>query len=194
MLERGITAEILGGHMAKNDNAHAVRLSESIVKYVGQSAADEVAEKFPLSKSADIEKKHVWAENICRYLEENLEEEKVLQIRKECKCGDGRSTADKLIKYLNQAGNIEGMVALFNQRETFASLEYISDNKVLFCYPRCYCGCVKRVPRELSKTWCYCTLGYTESMFKQVFQKDVKATLVKSIKTGADSCVIEMQW
>lgn len=180
--------------MAKNDNAHAVRLAESMTKYTGQSLAAEVAEKFPLSKSADIEKKHVWAENICGYLEENLGEEKVLQIRKECKCGDGRSTADKLIKYLNQAGSIEGMVALFNQRENFASLEYISDNKVLFCYPQCYCGCVKRVPRELSKAWCYCTLGYTESMFKQVLVKDVKATLLQSIKTGADSCVIEVQW
>ncbi|MBQ8597052.1 MAG: hypothetical protein IJ409_04600 [Lachnospiraceae bacterium] len=180
--------------MAKNDNAHAVRLAEGMVTYVGQNAACELAEKYPLPKSADIEKKHAWAENICEYLEERFEEEKILQIRKECKCGDGRSTANKLIKYLNQAGSIEGMVALFNKKETFASMEYLSDNKVLFCYPQCYCGCVKRVSRELSRTWCYCTLGYAESMFKQVLQKDVKATLLKSIKTGADSCVIEVEW
>lgn len=180
--------------MAKNDNAHAVRLAESVIKHAGQDRAADLAEKYPLSKSADIKKKFTWAQNICGYLEEHFEEETVIQLRKECKCGDGRSTANKLIKYLKQAGNVEGMVSLFNQKETFASLEYISDRKVRFCYPQCYCGCVKRVPEELSKIWCYCTLGYTESLFKEVFGTEVKATLLKSIKAGGDKCVMEVEW
>lgn len=73
-------------------------------------------------------------------------------------------------------------------------MEYMSDNRILFCYPECYCACVKRVPHELSKTWCYCTLGNAEGIFSKVFGKDVKVTLLRSIKNGADKCVIEVEW
>lgn len=95
---------------------------------------------------------------------------------------------------MNKADNIKEFVCLFNEKETFACLEYISDNKIQFCYPECYCACVKRVPQELSKTWCYCTLGNAEGIFSNVFKTDVKVTLLESIKTGADKCVIEVEW
>ena len=95
---------------------------------------------------------------------------------------------------MKKADSIKELAYLFNQNETFASLEYISENKILFCYPECYCPCVKRVPEELSETWCYCTLGNAEGIFSEVFKKDVKVTLLKSIKTGADKCVIEVEW
>ncbi len=85
-------------------------------------------------------------------------------------------------------------VYLFNKKETFACLEYISDNKIRFCYPECYCSCVKRVPRELLKTWCDCTLGNAEGIFSNVFKTDVKVTLLESIKTGTDKCMIEVEW
>ena len=83
---------------------------------------------------------------------------------------------------------------LFSQKESFAFLEYISDNKIRFCYPECYCACVKRVPQELLKTWCYCTLGNAEGIFSKVFGTNVKVTLLESIKTGADKYVIEVEW
>ncbi len=83
---------------------------------------------------------------------------------------------------------------LFSQKESFAFLEYISDNKIRFCYPECYCSCVKRVPQELLKTWCYCTLGNAEGIFSKVFGTNVKVTLLESIKTGADKYVIEVEW
>ena len=124
----------------------------------------------------------------------NFDTDTIKTIRKECRCNDGKSIAGKLLKYLNKADSIKGFVDLFNQNETFAFLEYISDNKILFCYPECYCACVKRVPQELSETWCYCTLGNAEGIFSKVFKKDVKVTLLKSIKTGADQCVIEVEW
>ena len=95
---------------------------------------------------------------------------------------------------LIRKNSIEEFVNIFNQNETFALMEYVSDNRILFCYPECYCACVKRVPHELSKTWCYCTLGNAEGIFSKVFEKDVKVTLLKSIKTGADKCVIEVEW
>ena len=95
---------------------------------------------------------------------------------------------------MNKTDSIEELVNKFNQNETFAWIEYISDNKVLFCYPECYCACVKRVPQELSKTWCYCTLSNAERIFSKVFKKDVKVTLLESIKSGSNRCVIEVKW
>lgn len=180
--------------MAKNENAHSVRLVESLRLHTGPDEAAAFEEKYPLSKSANIEKKFEWAANACAYLEERFDADEVTAIRKDCRCNDGRSIAAKLLKYLNRAGSIEEFVNLFNQGETFASLEYISDHKIRFCYPQCYCACVKRVPRELSKTWCLCTLGNAEGIFREVFKKPVKAALLASIKSGADKCVIEIEW
>ncbi len=180
--------------MAKNDNAHSVRLVDSLERHVGDDAAKELEGNYPLSKSANYEKKFQWAKSVCNYLEEHFDTDTIIRVRKECRCNDGKSIADKLKKYLKKADSIEEFVHLFNENETFAFLEYISDNKILFCYPECYCACVKRVDQELSRTWCYCTLGNAEGIFSKVFKKDVKVTLLKSIKTGADRCVIEVEW
>lgn len=180
--------------MAKNDNAHSIRLAQSLERNAGYDIANQFVEKHPLSKSANIEKKYQWAKIICNHLEEHFDTDTIIKIRKECRCNDGKSIARKFLKYLNKADSVKEFVYSFNQNETFASLEYISDNKLLFCYPECYCACVKRVPQELSKTWCYCTLGNAEGIFSEVFRKDVKVTLLESIKTGADKCVIEVEW
>ncbi|MBD5085345.1 MAG: hypothetical protein HDT33_09925 [Clostridiales bacterium] len=180
--------------MAKNDNAHSVRLVESLDRNAGHDTAEECEKKYPLSKSAGVEKKYEWAKNVCSYLEEHFDIDTTITIRKDCRCNDGKSIANKLLRYLNKANSIEEFVNIFNQNETFAFMEYVSDNRILFCYPECYCACVKRIPLELSKTWCYCTLGNAEGIFSKVFRKDVKVTLLKSIKTGSDKCVIEVEW
>lgn len=180
--------------MAKNDNAHSIRMVESLRKNVGTEAAEEFEKTYVLSKSASVDKKYEWAKKVCSYLEENYDTSTLISVRKECRCNDGKSIAKKLLKHLNKAADIEEFVRFFNQNETFASLEYISEHKILFCYPQCYCPCVKRVPQELPKTWCYCTLGNAEGIFRNVFKQDVKVSLLESIKSGSDKCVIEVEW
>lgn len=180
--------------MAKNDNAHSIRMVESLNKYVGADYATDFESRYPLGKSADINKKFEWAKATSNYLEEHFDNNTLLQLRKDCRCNDGKSNADKVLKYLNKASSIQEFVEFFNKSETFASLEYVSDNKILFCYPECYCSCVKRVDQELSKTWCYCTLGNAEGVFTKVFKKDVQVNLLESIKTGGSKCVIEVEW
>lgn len=180
--------------MAKNDNAHSVRLVDSLRKLAGNNEAECFEEKYPLTKSANIEKKYEWAKNACDYLEEHFDTETIKEIRKECRCNDGKSIAIKILKYWNKVNSVEQFVNDFNENETFAVLEYISDNKILFCYPECYCACIKRVPKEISKTWCYCTVGNAEGIFREVFKKDVKVELLASIKTGGNKCVIEVEF
>lgn len=180
--------------MSKNDNAHSIRLVDSLDKNAGHNAAKEFEKTYPLSQSANIEKKYEWARITCSYLEEHFDTDTIIKIRKDCRCNDGKSIANKLLKYLNKTDDIKEFVNMFNQNETFAFIEYVSDHRILFCYPECYCACVKRIPLKLSKTWCYCTLGNAEGIFSKVFKKDVEVTLLESIKTGADRCVIEVKW
>lgn len=180
--------------MPKNDNAHSLRLVESLKNNNCPELAEQLEKEYPLSKSATIEKKFEWASRVCALLEANLAEEEIIKVRKECRCNDGKSIAKKLLKYLNRAESIESFVNEFNQNESFASLEYISNHKLIFCYPECYCPCVKRVPGAVSRTWCYCTLGNAEGIFREVFQKDVRVTLEESIKTGAKRCAMVVEW
>ncbi len=180
--------------MPKNDNAHSLRLVESLKNNNCPELAEQLENQYPLSQSASIEKKFEWAQHACEFLEKHLAEEELIKVRKECICNDGKSNAKKMLKYLNKASDTKEFVELFNQNENFASMEYISENKLLFCYPECYCGCVKRIPENLTKTWCYCTIGNAESMFREVFQKDVKVTLIESIKTGAKRCAMVVEW
>lgn len=180
--------------MPKNDNAHSVRMVNSIRRNIGDEAAKQLEEKYPLSKSADVKKKCDWALNTCNYLEEQFDLDTIIDLRKECRCNDGKSIAKKILKYWDGASSTEQFVKLFNENETFASFEYISENKMLFCYPECYCACVKRAQQNIPKTWCYCTLGNAEGIFEEVFKKDVKVSLLDSIIAGADRCVIEVEW
>ena len=66
--------------MPKNDNAHALRLAESLKKNNCPKLAEQLANQYPLSKSASIEKKFDWAEHACSFLEENLKEEEIIKI------------------------------------------------------------------------------------------------------------------
>lgn len=181
--------------MPKNDNAHSIRLVESITQHAGAAAAADFAEALPLSKAANPEKKLEWAQNACLYLENHFDSDAVVRIRKDCRCNDGKSIANKLLKYLSKAADTRQFVEAFNAKETFARLEYRAENKILFCYPQCYCACIKRLPENLSKTWCYCTLGNAECIFREVFQRDdIKVSLPESIKSGGNRCVIEVEW
>ena len=180
--------------MAKNDNAHAIRFADSLRAVGGDNEAETFAGLYPLSKSADIEKKFQWAQNVCAYLEERFDAETIIRIRKDCRCNDGSSIAKKLLKYWKASDSTEQFVEAFNQKETFAALEYIAENRIRFCYPECYCACVKRVPGSLPKTWCYCTMGNAEGIFRVVFGESARVSLIETIKSGAARCVMEVEW
>ncbi len=180
--------------MAKNDNAQSLRLVDSIRKHAGDDLAQEMEACYPLSKSATFDKKYEWAQHACSFLESHLAETTILSIRKECRCNDGKAIAKKLLRYLHQTETIAQFVQAFNAKENFASLEYVSEHQLVFCYPACYCACVKHVPQPLSKTWCLCTLGNAEGIFTEVFKTEVKVSLLESIKTGGSKCRIAVEW
>lgn len=50
-----------------NDNSHTIRMVESIKAVIGDKEANEFEEKYPLSKSANLNRKFEWAKEACEY-------------------------------------------------------------------------------------------------------------------------------
>jgi hypothetical protein len=178
--------------MAKNDNPHSIRLFDSIVKHSDKKTAEEIAYKMPLSKSADFVKKFAWAESICTDLEKKFDKATVKNIRMDCACGPEMGKIKKLKEIYLKSVDINDFAVKLNKLDQGFSVEI--KNKALFLiYPQCYCSCVKRVDKIISKTWCYCTLGYTQKMFENILDRKVKVELIESIKSGGKICKIKIE-
>jgi hypothetical protein len=137
--------------MAKNDNPHALRLTEAIRDLHGDSIADDFAATLPLTKSADVDKKYSWACQICDVLNEQYRVDEASKIRRACRCGDRKTMALEISGCIIKAGNLAGGCELFSQKNKFAFLEYVDEHEVVFGYHACVCSCIKRsagnVPR-----------------------------------------------
>lgn len=178
--------------MTKNDNAHALRLCNSLAVHCGNEAAEALTSEYPLSKSAGVEKKFEWANNICRFLNERYDNETVMSIRMDCACGPETGKCKKVKEMFDKSLNPEAFVDRVNKLNLGYTLEYDGENYFLI-YPRCYCSCVKNIPKNVPEAWCYCTIGYTKKLFEFVFEGEVEAELINSVKLGADNCRIRVK-
>lgn len=177
--------------MPKNDNPHAVRLMNSLIAAGKKEAAATFAEAHPLSKSADFQKKFEWANNLCTFLDAQFDDALVKEIRMNCACGTEMGKATKLKAIYEKANDPAEFVEKANKLELGFMLAYESEAFYLI-YPTCYCSCLKRVDAPLSKTWCYCTLGYTKRLMENVFDRSINVELISSIKQGDPECRIRI--
>ena len=176
--------------MPSNDNAHAIGLYNALLALGGGGAAEELAQQHPLSKSADVPKKYQWALAVCRYLEEHYSEKTIAAIRARCYCEDSAALANRMRSYLNQVGgDLNEFARLHNWKEKNAKIEVIKGG-LLYCYPECYCSCLKGAEGPAPKAWCYCTLGHARKLFSQVFGPHIEAELWETIKSGGKRCVV----
>lgn len=180
--------------MPKNDNPHSLRLIESIRRHCSEEQALAFADAHPLPKSADIDKKFRWACDVCASLEAKLHADSAASIRRDCRCGDGKTMAQEISGCISRAGNLPNGCALFTQKNRYAFLEYVSEHELIFGYHACVCSCVKRVEGMLPLLWCECSVGYAEAMFRQVFGDTVQVTLLGSVKAGNERCSFHIRW
>lgn len=178
--------------MAKNDNAHALRLYNSLEIHCGNEVAEEFASKYQLSKSANIEKKFEWANNVCQFLSGRYDDEEVMNIRMDCACGPEIGKCKKVKEIFDKVVSPENFVDRVNKLNLGYTLEYDGESYFLI-YPQCYCSCVKNIPQNLPEAWCYCTIGYTKRMFEFAFEYEVEVELINSVKLGADNCRIRVR-
>jgi len=178
--------------MPKSDNKHAINLYNGIEKHVGHAEAEDFLAKLPLSKSADYIKKFKWAGEVCAYLEERFTDDEIRKIRMDCSCEPG-DKAEKARKLYEGSADNNDFCEKFN---AFATGNFLSHDGSGFylTYPICYCSCVQRVKENLSKSWCVCTLGYTEKMFSHILSRKVEVELLESVKTGGEKCVMKITY
>ncbi len=177
--------------MAKNDNPHAIRLTESLEKHGKHNEAISFLETHPLSKSATAEAKLEWAQQQCTFLSEHFDNETVKDIRMDCACGPELGKGKKLKNLYEKENDLGLFVERANKLNQGFSLQYDGEF-VYLIYPQCYCSCVKRFDTALPVTWCYCTLGYTKKMFECIFDKEVQVELLSSVKQGDSVCKIKI--
>ena len=174
--------------MPVNDNPHALRLAESLRSHAGDAAAQIFADAHPLARSADVSKKHRWACEVCAALSAQYDAETAAAIRRACRCNDGRTMAQQILRCLRKTTTPDAACALFTQENPYAFLEYISDDELIFGYRACVCSCVKRAEGPVPLLWCECSAGYTEAMFRQIFGEDVQVELLGSIAAVCTRC------
>ena len=177
--------------MAKTDNPHAVRLYNSLLQHTDAETAARIAHKIPLSKSADYEKKFMWAQSICADLEEAFNAETIKIIRMDCACGPEKGQSNTLKKIWQRSDGFADFVQKANKSAKGFTLLY-EDEALFLIYPQCYCSCVKRVDKTLPAAWCACTLGYAARMFESVFERPVTVALMESVKQGGTQCKIKI--
>ncbi|MDD4496044.1 MAG: DUF6144 family protein [Eubacteriales bacterium] len=184
--------------MAQMTHRYAIHVYNNIKEIFGQTAADEFAQKFSLSKSADYIRKFKWAKDICNYLECKYTPEQIKTLRMSCACHPGDKEKENTKRIYDEAENLDEFCENYNREYTGHHLVWHEGNAIengaalFFSYPTCYCTCVKRVNEPISPTWCLCTLGYTKDLFDYVLGYDTEVELIESIKTGGSRCVMRI--
>jgi hypothetical protein len=174
-----------------NNHPQAIRLYKSMCRHLGQTAAERLAREYPLSKSADTDRKTIWADGICACLEKEFDDETIQKVRMDCACGPGPGKMNNLRKLYQSSDDAEDFVGKVNRLNQGFTLRYETPSYYL-TYPQCYCSFIKRSEKPISKTWCYCTLGYTKRMFEYILEKEVVVALLQSVKDGGEKCDIRI--
>lgn len=179
--------------MPRNDNPHALRLREALRSTAGDEAAQAFAAAHPLPRSADVDRKFRWAQEVCAALDGAYDAETVRRLRRACRCGDGKTMAKEIADCIARTGNLSDGCALFTAKNRYAFLEYVSEHELIFGYHACVCSCVKRVEGTLPMAWCECSCGYAEAMLTHVFGDGVQVGLLGSVKAGGARCEMRVR-
>jgi hypothetical protein len=178
--------------MPKNDNPQVRRFLAGMEKHGEREAGIRFSEANPLSKSANADKKHQWAKELCAFLGDHYDDKTARAIRADCACGPKYGYGGSKLKAVHEKNrDPDAFVEKANALDLGFSLEYDGTDYCLI-YPKCYCSCVDGTDEPLPRTWCYCTLGYSRRMFGYIFGKEVRTELISSIRQGDAVCRIRI--
>lgn len=180
--------------MKKQKNIHpeVKKLYDNIRKHSDELTAERIAHCIPLSESASKQDEARWVKSVTTALEEEFDEKTIIQIRKACYCTQASKLEETKIwigEIYKNSKDMPDFVDKMNAKGAGWRLE----GEVLYTIFT-YCGCplLEAVESLPSKTWCYCTAGYSKALFEHIFGYEINVKLVKSIKTGDDVCVMKI--
>jgi hypothetical protein len=164
----------------------------ALLDHTDQRTAGEIADCVHLSKTPDTKKKLEWVKEICARLESSFEDSVIQTIRENSGCHPSSKTMEEIKRIYEHSADLDTFALSYNQSIHGSAVSAGDDGSIYFSYPTCYCSCVKHAEGIVSKTWCYCSLGYTKKLFSYVLGCEVCVELLESIKTGGERCLMRV--
>lgn len=135
-----------------------------------------------------------WIRQVLTNLEENLDDESQRRIIKSA------SKADYMNLKMDE--KLEPFIGKIDEFTTYISKEwgwiftFENDRKTILANenkPYCVCPLLKGAGDKKYPAICYCSEGFAEMMFSKVVGHPVKATVVKAVHRGDDTCIYRIE-
>lgn len=170
---------------------HIRKIQEKVIfENVKAASGEQAAWEIVYGNDAETKDDAAWVKETMRKLEAVYDKETLIRLRMDCQCGYGMEEKKELVRELyDSANNMEE----FAGREKARNAGLFTQNGELFLrFPFCPCPMLANVDQLDTKTWCYCTIGYSKKLFEDVWGCEVDVDLLKSIKAGDDMCLMKI--
>ncbi len=159
---------------------------ENIKAATGEQAAYEIVYGNGAQSMDDAS----WVKEAMKRMEAALDKDTCVKVRMGCQCGYGMEEKKKLVEELTaEADGMDSFAASKKARE--AGL-FTENGELYLSFPFCPCPMLADVDRLETKTWCYCTMGYSKKLFEEGWGCKVAVELIKAIKAGDDMCLMKI--
>lgn len=186
-----------------NIKKHSERLIKQIDLHMGKGKGREI-----LSHLSDVTGEETpiecaqWANDVTKRLEDNIEPEKLIQIRQECACVKTNKYSAYNTKYfknlrennVDETSYLTAVAEFLNGRPRIGKrVEYVDGKIITYMGVVNTCGCfaVKNGwDKPASITWCRCCQGTLYSIFQFVYPDRVcHMDIIETHATGGNDCV-----
>lgn len=166
------------------------KLYQNIIKHSTLDVAQKIAFGIDLPVTPTKNQKNEWVKFICCELEKHFDEHTIKNIRMDCNCTEKLAESKEFIKKIYTASSsIEDFVEKMN---AYSAGWYIKEGYLFTKYFSCPCPMLESIDILPTKTWCYCTVGYSKKIFEYVFDCEVEVELLESIKMGNSQCLMKI--
>lgn len=106
------------------------------------------------------------------------------------KCGKDciSHNAIKIAKKLYaKSSSVEDFLQRLNEADIGGRHLHLKDGLIIGMYKKCYCSMPKKI-ETMHTSYCECSAGWFETLFSEIFEKEVKVAIVDTITNGAPEC------
>jgi len=150
---------------------------------------DSLPDKMSKEEKAEL------ARVIMKRLDENLDKDVVISIRRKHPCGIPKETKKDIVQIKNSMENDQERIEAF-VRSLNGSYLQLSDYKykIVWGIKKCVCGMFRNLENyePISKTWCQCCNEHNRLLFKELLGKEVRSELIGGICCGQQECSFEI--
>lgn len=131
---------------------------------------------------------HKWITNLIKNLDEKVEQD----TKKDLLESVGRKciSPNMIARAKEVYSKSKDLDDFYNKFSKINTHFHKIGNEYFMIYPKCYCSIVKSYPnfKEISSTYCYCSVGWAKELFEKAMEREVEVELVHTIIGGADEC------